>query len=158
MPPISSNWTVSGSNNGYAYDLPGVHMPSKPNNFTITAGGVKNINVGIRKKQPAGSGTDFFRTWVSSQAQAGGDGVAVMENDMISPGEYQFKIFGDAADEATNVTLEMKVLKKLMINGDFKLALNTSGFPSGNYSISAHAINGSFKLDEVSMKAPSTEF
>lgn len=158
MPPISSNWTVKGSKHGYAYDLPGIFMPGKPNNFTITARGVKNLNVGVRKEQSAESGTDFFRTWVSSQAQANDDGVATLENDMISPGRYQFKVLGDAADNITQVILNMEVVKKLVINGDFTLAINTSGFPSGNYSINARAINGSFRLDEMSIEGLSMGF
>lgn len=150
MPPISSNWTVNGSEYGYAYDLPGVHMPRKPNNFTITARGVKNLNVGVRKEQTAKEG-NFFRSWVSAQALASDDGTAVVEDDRISPGRYQFKVFGDAADNATQVALELKVIKKLVINGDFNLSLNTDGFPSGNYSISARGQNGSLRLDELSV-------
>jgi hypothetical protein len=81
-----------------------------------------------------------------------------VEDDRISPGRYQFKVFGDAADNATQVALELKVIKKLVINGDFTLALNTDGFPSGNYSISARALNGSLRLDELSVDGPTMGF
>lgn len=158
VPPITSNWTVMGINQGYAYDLPGVYMPERPNDFTVTARGVKNLNVGVRKEQNPGTKSSFFRSWVSSRAIAGDDGTAVVKNDQISPGIYHFKIFGDAADNATHVALEMDVIKKLVINGDFKLALNTSGFPSGNYSINARALNGSLMLDEMNLKGPSMGF
>jgi hypothetical protein len=77
---------------------------------------------------------------------------------MISPGRYQFKIFGDAADNTSQVFLEMEVVKKLVINGKFNLALNTSGFPLGNYSINARALNGSFKFDEMNFAWPSSSF
>jgi hypothetical protein len=77
---------------------------------------------------------------------------------MISPGSYQFKIFGDAADNVSQVPLEMEVVKKLDINGKFNLSLDTSGFPSGNYSINVKAINGSFKLDELNLEGPSLGF
>ncbi len=150
MPPISSNWTVNGSKNGYAYELPGVHMPDKPNDFTIIARGVKNLNIGVRKEQAAKEG-NFFRSWVSAQTLADDNGTATVEDDRISPGKYQFKVFGDAADNTTEVALELKVVKKLVINGDFTLSLNTDGFPPGNYSISARAINGSLRLDEMSI-------
>jgi hypothetical protein len=154
MPPISSNWTVNGSKNGYAYDLPGVHMPGKPNDFTIVARDVKNLNMGVRKEQSAKEG-NFFRSWVSAQTLADNNGTAVVKDDRISPGKYQFKVFGDAADNATSVALELKVVKKLVINGDFTLSLNTDGFPPGNYSISVRAINGSLMLDEMSIEGPS---
>ncbi len=157
MPPISSNWTVTGSKDGYAYDLPGVHIPEKPNNFTVTATGAKNLNVGVRREF-AGAGVDFTRAWVTAQVLAGDDGRAAVESDIISPGRYQFKVFGEAADNATEVAVELKVIKKLVIDGDFNLSLNTDGLPSGNYSISVRALNGSLRLDEVDLTGPSLVF
>jgi hypothetical protein len=157
MPPISSNWTVTGTKNGYSYDLPGVHMPNKPNNFTVVVKGVKNLNVGV-KKDPVEGGANFTRTWISTRANAGEDGTARIENDMISPGRYQFKIFGETIENATQVVLEMKVVKKMLINGRFDLALNTSGFPSSNYSINAKAINESVRFDEINLEGPSSGF
>lgn len=157
MPPISSNWTVTGTKNGYSYDLPGIHMPSKPNNFTVQASNAKNLNVGV-KKDPVEGGSNITRTWISTRANANEDGIARIDNDMISPGRYQFKIFGDAIDNATQVALEMKVVKKLLINGRFDLALNTSGFPTSNYSINAKAINGSIRFDEINLNGPSSGF
>ncbi len=157
MPPISSNWTVTGTKNGYSYDLPGIHMPGKPNNFTVLASNVKNLNVGV-KKDPVEGVSNITRTWISTRANADEDATARIDNDMISPGRYQFKIFGDAIDNATQVALEMKVVKKLQINGRFNLALNTSGFPSSNYSIIAKAINESVRFDEISLKGPSSGF
>jgi len=157
MPPISSNWTVTGSRNGYSYELPGIRMPGKPNNFSVQAGNVKNLNVGVRK-EPAKGSTNITRTWISTRANAGKDGVARIDNDMISPGSYQFKIFGDASDNATEVTLAMEVIKELMISGRFNLALNTSGFPTGNYSINAKAINESVRFSEINLAGPSSGF
>jgi hypothetical protein len=52
----------------------------------------------------------------------------------------------------------MEVVKKLVINGSFNLSLDTSGFPSGNYSINARAINGSFRFDEINLAGPSLGF
>jgi hypothetical protein len=159
MPPISANWTVTlRKGKGYAYDIPGVHMPGKPNNFTVRASGVKNLGVGVKKNQSDSKGGYFPRIWISSQAKADKDGNAVLENDMISPGRFQFKVFGDAADKVSRVLVEMEVVKKLDINGKFNLSLDTSGFPSGNYSINVKAINGSFKLDELNLAGPSLGF
>jgi hypothetical protein len=157
MPPISSNWTVTGTKNGYSYDLPGIYMPNKPNNFTVKASNVKNLNVGV-KKDPVEGRANITRTWISTRANADKDGIARIDNDMISPGRYQFKIFGDAIDNATQVALEMKVVKKLIINGRFDLALNTSGFPTSNYSINAKAINESVRFDEINLNGPSSGF
>jgi hypothetical protein len=43
----------------------------------------------------------------------------------------------------------LTVVKKLIVEGPFNLLINTTGFPDGNYSISAKAINGSFSFDEL---------
>lgn len=156
MPPISSNWTVKSSEGGYAYDLPGVHMPAKPNDFSVTATGVKNLNVGVKQDRsgmPQMASAIQNRSWVSVQARAGEDGSAVVESEYISPGRYQFKVFGEAAGNATEVGLEMRVVKKLVISGDFRLALNMSGFPEGSYSVDAKALNGSFRFDEIRLDA-----
>jgi hypothetical protein len=45
-----------------------------------------------------------------------------------------------------------------LINGRFDLALNTSGFPSSNYSINAKAINESVRFDEINLEGPSSGF
>ena len=154
MPPVSSNWTVTGSKYGYSYDLPGIHMPAKPNNFTILASGVKDLNVGV-KKDPVEDGINSTRSWISARSVAGKDGMATIENDQISPGRYQFKVFGEAAENSTKVDLEMRIVKKLLINGNFRLALNMSGLPSGNYSLDARALNGSFNLDQIGLEGAS---
>jgi hypothetical protein len=154
MPPISSNWTVLGTTLGYAYQLPGVYMPDKPNNFSVKANGVKNLNVGVKQDRSAmpQMSSAVQRAWVSSRATASKDGIATLESNFISPGRYQFKVFGDAAENVSQVALEMKVVKKLVINGRFELSLNTTGFPPGNYSFNAKALNGTLRLDEIDLK------
>jgi len=144
IPPISTPMTVRGSKTGYSFDLPGIFMPNKPNNFTVTAKGVENLNVGLKKPQG-----EKIRTWVSTQVLAGDDGTATAETDLISPGSYHVKIFGTAADNVTIVDLTMTMEKKLIIDGKFILAIDTAGFPSGDYSVEAKAVNGSFGLDEI---------
>jgi hypothetical protein len=146
IPPISTPMTIRGSKTGYSYDLPGLFMPNKPNNFTIQAVGVKNLNVGLKKPQG-----EKIRTWVTAQVLAEDDAIATAETDLISPGSYHVKIFGDAAENVTVVDLTMTMEKKLIIDGKFGLAINTTGFPSGDYSIAAKAVNGSFSLDEISI-------
>lgn len=150
IPPLSTPVEIIGldskkfTRGGYDYKLKSLYIPGKPNNFTIMASGVKNLNVGLMKHQ-----ANLKRTWVSSQFPANESGVAKAESDLISPrGYYHVKIFGDAATNVTKVDLLMTVVKKLIVDGPFNLAINTTGFPEGNLSISAKAINGSFKFDE----------
>ena len=145
MPPLSMPVEVKGSKTGYDISMPGVFIPKKPNNFTIMARPVKNIDVGLMKLQGK-----LERTWVSSEFLADDWGTARVDSDLISPmGSYHVKIFGGALENATKVDLMMSAVKKLVINGSFNLVINTTGFPSGSYSVSAKALNGSFNFDEI---------
>lgn len=145
MPPLSSPVDVKGSKTGYDLNMPGIFVPKKPNNFTVAAKPVKNIDVGLMKLQK-----NLERTWVSSEFPADNSGMARVDTDLISPmGSYHVKIFGEALENATKVDLMMSVVKKLVIDGPFNLVINTTGFPSGSYSISAKTLNGSFNFDEV---------
>jgi hypothetical protein len=158
MPPISADWNVSFMEGGYWYDLPGVLIPGKPNDFSVKASRVKSLSVGVKQERgemPQMAKAIQNRAWVSQQASAGQDGSAVVQSDFISPGRYQFKVLGEAADNVTEVCLEMRMIKKLIINGEFSLALDMSGFPVGSYSIDAKALNGSFCFDEINLQVPS---
>lgn len=150
IPPLSSPWKDKVSRFGYAYEVEGIYMPNKPNNFTVAAEGVKNLNIGLKKYQKNG-GANIPRTWVTSQIDATPDGRAVAETDLISPGCYHVKIFGDAIDNATKVNLRLAVVKKVLVDGRFNLSINTTGFPQGNYSLSAKSINGTFEFDELNL-------
>jgi hypothetical protein len=158
IPPISSEFNVTSRAGlaGYDYNMEGVHIPGRPNNFTISARNVKNINVGL-KKLPVSSGINRTRTWVTAKIQADNNGVATADSDLLSPGNYHAKIFGDAAKNVSQVYLTMTMVKKMTMNGRFNLNINTTGFPAGNYSIAAKAINGSLKLDELAIEGLSID-
>ncbi len=152
IPPISTPLQVTGSNgSGYSYTLGNVYIPGKPNNFTVSAAGAKNLNVGL-KKLPAKGGVNTTRIWVTAQAQADQYGLASAETDLLSPGNYHAKIFGDAVENATKVDLTLAAVKKIFINGSFDLLINTTGFPAGDWSIDAKALNGSFQFDKISVQ------
>jgi hypothetical protein len=169
IPPISSNFNVSfpyvrtniyGRNvSGYAYDTEGVYMPAMPNNFTVSASGVKTLNVGLKKLQGSYKNSSsvwanlYTRIWITAQVNADEDGRAMATNDYPSPGRYHAKIFGDAAKNVSVVDLTMTVVKKLVVNGHFNLRINTTGFPEGNYLFNVKALNGTFKMDEMSIES-----
>jgi hypothetical protein len=159
IPPFSSGFKVSTKNlSGYAYESEGIYMPGMPNNFSVYASGVKNLNIGLKKQQGSYENTSnvwtdkHTRVWISSQAIANDKNVANLESYLISPGIYQAKIFGDAAENAPQVNLTMTLVKKVIVNGRFNLSINATGFPSGDYSITAKALNGTFKLDELEIE------
>jgi hypothetical protein len=147
MPPLSTPVEVQGSIAGYDLRMPGIFVPGMPNNFTVTASKVKNLNVGVMKLQG-----DLKRTWVSTQFPADGSGTARANTDLISPnGSYHVKIFGDAAENETEVDIKMFVTKKITVNGPFNLVINTTGFPSGGYGVCAKSLNGSFSFSEIEL-------
>jgi hypothetical protein len=159
IPPFCTPVEIIGlgpekyAHGGYDYRFENVYIPAKPNNFTIIASGVRNLNVGLKKNQG-----DLYRTWISSQVQADNLGQAKIESDLISPsGSYQAKIFGDAKENVSEVGLQMIVQKKIIVNGQFNLCINATGFPSGDYSIIAKAVNGTFSLDQIAMTIPSSQ-
>jgi hypothetical protein len=158
IPPFSSKFDVTPKEGlaGYAYDLTDISLPGRPNNFTVSGRYVKNINVGL-KKLPVKNGINHTRIWVTTQISADSNGMATADSDLISPGNYQAKIFGDAADNASQVDLTLTMVKKMIIRGRFNLSINTTGFPAGNYSISAKAINGSLSLDELAVEGLSID-
>jgi hypothetical protein len=151
IPPIDAFNVTSTKKLGYSYTLPGIYIPGKPNDFTVTTSKVKNLNIGL-KKDPVKTGINHTRIWVASQTQADTSGNATITSDLLSPGSYQIKIFGDAVENVTQVNLTMTLVKKIIINGRFNLGINTTGFPSGNYSLTAKALNGSLCLDEIKLE------
>ncbi len=151
VPPISTPWQVNGSDYGYSYNLTGIYIPGKPNDFIVSASGVKNLNVGL-KKLPVKGGISTTRIWVTAQSQADDHGLASAETDLLSPGNYHAKIFGNTAENITDVDLTLTAVKKVFVNGSFDLMINTTGFPPGDYSIDVKALNGSFSLDEISVE------
>jgi hypothetical protein len=162
IPPISSTFNVTSSRSGYAYDTEGTYLPNKPNNFSITASGVKNLNIGLKKIQGSYANSNAvwegksIRMWVSHQAVADKNGVAVQDSDLVSPGIYDARIFGDAAN-VSQVDLAITLVKKIFIDGRFHLSINTTGFPSGDYSMNVQALDGAMKLDELDLGGLSFE-
>ena len=157
IPPIETFNVSSSDKSGYSYTFPSIYIPGKPNNFTVTASKVKNLNIGLKKLQGSYANSSmvwmgkYTRIWVTLQILADKNGAATTTSDLLSPGIYQVKIFGDAAENVTQVNLTMTLVKKIVVSGPFKLSLNTTGFPSGKYLITAKALNGTFSLDELAI-------
>jgi len=148
IPPLSTpfNVTCLPELRGRIYDLPGVIMAPKPNNFSVTAYDVCDLNIGLKKLQG-----DRTRIWVTTQIDADENNVATAESDLISPGPYHAKIFGRASENVSSVNLSMSVIKKIIVDGRFEMGINTTGFPAGNCFIKAEALNGSFSFDEIAI-------
>ncbi len=122
----------------YSYDLVGINVPQRPNNFTITASEVKNLKLGLKKIQD-----NTTRIWVT-QTIVAPEGKATAQSDLPSPGNYHVKIFGDAAEGASEVDMKLTAVKKIKASRDFSLSIDISGFPAGKYTITARVDTGCF--------------
>jgi len=147
LPPLSTPFQLKSSGTGYDLKLPGILVPSRPNKIALTASPVKSMNIALMRLDEGAKAP-----WVSRQFLADRSYHARAETDLIYPkGEYRLMVFGDAPPDATIIELTLTAEKKLVIDGPFELVINTTGFPSGGYSVSAKAINGSLELDEISI-------
>lgn len=146
LPPFSA--PVQQKSSGAGYDLagPGILLPSKPNDVTLTAGPVRSMNVGFMRLDGNAN-----RPWTSRQFQADQSNQAVARSDLLYPnpsGVYRVRIFGDAPTDATTVELTLTSERRVVINGPFDIVANTAGFPQGRYNLRARAISGSFEQIE----------
>ena len=93
IPPFASTFNVSFPHitkklSGYAYDAQGVYIPGMPNNFTVSAAGVKNLNIGLKKEQGSYENSSnvwkdlFTRMWISTQVKADNHDVATIESNL----------------------------------------------------------------------------
>ena len=144
---ISTSKTLPVAEGRYRYDLEGVMMPDRPNNFTVVASGVKNLNIGLKKLQG-----ERTRIWVTETIASDDEGRAVAQSPWVSPGLYDVRIFGDAAPSATLVVLDVSLQKPIRSkNGTFLMSFSTEGLPPGQYNITTTARNGSFCFDRLDL-------
>ena len=127
--------TIQVSAGKYRYDLKDIEIPSKPNRFAVTTKNVKNLRVGVK-----------ILIWITKSFPASG-GVATLSLGDIPPGNYDIKIFGDAANGASTVDLHVtaSVKTRADTNGNFKAKIGTKGLPPGTYTITAKAPDGASK-------------
>jgi hypothetical protein len=124
----------------YRYDLKDIEVPSKPNSFTVTTKNVKNLKVGVK----------ILSLWVPITKTAS-RGVATLSLGDVPPGNYDVKIFGDAANEASTVDLHVTASLKTKADskGNFKAKIGTKGLPPGVYTLTAAAPDGASKTISV---------
>ncbi len=112
------------SNGQYEYET-GVEIPQKPNNLAVTAKNVKDLNLGVK-----------MIIWITKRFEAS-DGAASISQSDVPPGRYDLKMFGTAADGASNVAVEVNAETAVVADssGKYSLVIDTSGIPSGDYRI-----------------------
>lgn len=136
----------------------GRHISEMLNNFTVSANGVESLNLDLKKLLDGNE--DYVSTekgrntsmWVTTQVLSNKDKIATIRSDLMIPGLYHAKFFGDAARDITRVDLIINLTKKIVVNGKFNLSINAETLPEGDYTSNAKCINGTIQLDYISVR------
>lgn len=120
----------------YEYET-SVGIPQQPNRFTVTAQDIKDLNLGVK-----------LFIWITKRFEASG-GVATVSQGNLPPGSYNLKMFGEALPGISAVPVEViaETAVKADSSGKYKLAIDTSGIPAGDYNIE---VNGDSKTIRMS--------
>ena len=112
------------SNGQYEYET-SVEIPQTPNTLAVTAKNVKDLNLGVK-----------MIIWITKRFEASGGTASISQSD-VPPGRYDLKMFGTAADGASNVAVDVNAETAVVTDssGKYSLIIDTSGIPSGDYRI-----------------------
>lgn len=111
-------------NGMYSYEST-VEIPQKPNRFSVSVKNVQDLNLGVR-----------MGIWLTRRIEATGGSVSLSHRD-VPPGRYTLKIFGNALPGASHVKVDVTAETEVRAdqNGGYRLAIDTSGVPEGEYRI-----------------------
>lgn len=109
----------------YEYVANGVEIPQKPNRFSVTARNVEDLNVGIK-----------MGIWLNMPIKASGGTASVSRAD-VPPGRYTLKMFGNAKEGASDVSVSVSAETTVYADSDgsYRLAIDTTGIPEGDYRV-----------------------
>jgi len=121
----SFEMTIPTDSGEFEFVANDVEIPQKPNRFAVTANNVKDMNVGIK-----------MGLWITKGFPASG-GTAQVSQSNVPPGRYTLKVFGNALDQSSPVTIEIDAKTTVTADpgGKYKLTIDTTGIPAGDYKI-----------------------
>ncbi len=119
---FTMNLPVAGGEYGYETT---VQVPKKPNRFTVSANNVQDFNAGVK-----------FGIWITKSFQASGGTARISQAD-VPPGRYNLKMFGKALPGSTQVSVSVEAQTQVQADsaGIYRLAIDTTGIPAGDYRI-----------------------
>jgi hypothetical protein len=119
---FTMNLPVTGGEYGYETTI---QVPQKPNQFTVSANNVQDFNAGVK-----------LGIWITKSFQASG-GTARISQANVPPGKYNLKMFGKALPGSTvvPVNIEARMQVRADSTGTYKMVIDTSGIPGGDYRI-----------------------
>ena len=129
----------------YSRDFTGIHFPEGEKTFSVTAENVNNIRISLSPvfwqtieyplEGPLNATSGIAKLSVSFPAE-------ILGIEMDIHGEKDVKVYGDAAEDATSVNLNVATSLKVIAdsNGYFTLDINTAGVPRGEFMITAGGV------------------
>jgi len=108
----------------YSYETE-VKVPNKPNRFTVTAKNVQNLDAGVK-----------MGIWITKSFESR-DGVVHLSLADIPTGRYKLKVSGSAMPGANEVPITIEAETGVLADsgGSYKLVIDTTGIPEGDYLI-----------------------
>ena len=108
----------------YSYETE-VKVPNKPNSFAVTARNVKNLDAGVK-----------MGIWITKSFEASG-GVVHLSRDDLPPGRYKLRVSGSALPGKSEVPITVEAETRVVADskGRYKLIIDTTGIPEGEYLI-----------------------
>lgn len=102
-----------------------VKVPNKPNRFTVTAKNVQNLNAGVK-----------MGIWITKSFESR-DGVVHLSAADIPTGRYKLKVSGSSMPGANEVPITIEAETGVLSDssGSYKLVIDTTGIPEGDYLI-----------------------
>jgi hypothetical protein len=142
---FTMNLPVTGGEYGYETT---VQVPQKPNHFTVSANNVQDFYAGVK-----------FGIWITKSFQVSGGTIRISQAD-VPPGRYNLKMFGKALPGSTKVPVNIEAQTQVKADpaGTYKLAIDTTGIPAGDYRIQGAGDVKTIRLGGGSASAsPSTD-
>ncbi|MBN1235722.1 MAG: hypothetical protein JW999_06690 [Methanotrichaceae archaeon] len=140
---FTMNLPVTGGE--YKYETT-VEVPQKPNRFTVSAKNVQDFNAGVK-----------IGIWITKSFQASGGTARISQAD-VPPGRYNLKMFGKALPGSTVVPVNVQAQTQVQADpeGKYKLIIDTSGVPSGDYRIQGAGDAKTIRLGDAGSAPTST--
>ena len=119
---FTMNLPVTSGNYNYETEI---KVPNKPNRFSVTARNVQNLNAGVK-----------MGIWITKSFESR-DGVVHLSAADIPTGRYKLKVSGSAMPGANEVPITIEAETGVLADssGSYKLVIDTTGIPEGDYLI-----------------------